>query len=614
MALKYGYTGKVLRINVTTGRITKEELSDKDAKQYLGGRGLGAKYLFDELKPGIEPLGEANNLYFVTGPLTATGAQSSSRWMVVTKSPLSGAFIRSTGGGAFGQELKSAGFDLVIIEGKAPRPTTIYINNDIVEFKDASHLWGKGIDTGTVQDMIIKELGDEKIQVACIGPAGENGTLFAAIMNLRRSASRGGVGTVMGSKNIKAIAVRGTNEVAVADRQRLNTVTRDMVAAARQHPVYGGFSHHGSSGITALMHEIGMHPVRNFQSGHIDDFTGLTTDKMDQIFIKDVACARCFVHCGSILQVKEGPYKGSGVEGPEYETMWCFGANIGSTDLGFVVAANKLCDDYGIDTIAAGVTLSFAMELYERGIVSKKDLDGIELNWGNHQAAYQLLEKMVKREGIGDVLVLGTRKAAEKIGRGAEKYAMHVKGLEIPAYEPRGAKAHGLNIATSTIGASHMTGYGMQELFGIPEQVDRFAVDGKGALTRQNQDKTATYDSLVVCGFPACFGWISPEIYAQLLVAATGIEEFGDVVYLIKAGERIYNLERLFNMREGLQRKDDYLPERFIKEPVPDGASKGQIFEMDRLLDDYYKARGWDIKTGVPTKAKLEELDLAAIV
>jgi len=614
MALKYGYAGNVLRINVTTSRISKEVLSDKDAKLFLGGRGLGAKYLFDELKPGTDPLGPDNKLYFVTGPLTATGAQSSSRWMVVTKSPLSNAFIRSTGGGAFGQELKSTGFDLVIIEGKAPRPTTIFINNDTVEFKDASHLWGKDLDTGTVQEMIIKELGDEKIQVACIGPAGENGTLFAAIMNLRRSASRGGVGTVMGSKNIKAIAVRGTRKVTIADKEKLNDITRDMVSAATQHPVYGGFSHFGSSGITALMHEIGMHPVKNFQSGHIEDFTGLTTDKMEQIFIKDVACARCFVHCGSILQVKDGPYKGSNVEGPEYETMWCFGANILNTDLGFVVAANKLCDDYGIDTIAAGVSLSFAMELYEKKILSSNDLDGIELTWGNHQAAYQLLKKIVKREGIGDVLALGTRRAAEKIGRGAEQYAMQVKGLEIPAYEPRGAKAHGLNIATSTIGASHMTGYGMQELFGIPVQVDRFAVGGKGALTRQNQDKTAAYDSLIVCGFPACFGWISPEIYAQLLVAATGIEEFGDVAYLIKAGERIYNLERLFNMREGLQRKDDYLPERFIKEPVPDGASKGQVFEMDRLLDDYYQARGWDIKTGVPTKAKLEELDLAAIV
>jgi aldehyde:ferredoxin oxidoreductase len=610
MALNKGYTGRVLRVNLTTRRTSIEELLDKDAKLFLGGRGLGAKYLFDELKPGIEPLGEENKLYFLTGPLTATGAQSSSRWMVVTKSPLSGAFIRSTGGGAFGQELKSTGFDLVIIEGKAPKPTTIFINNDTVEFKDASHLWGKGIDTGTVQDMIIKELGDEKIQVACIGPAGENGTLYASIMNLRRSASRGGVGTVMGSKNIKAIAVRGTGKVNVADKEKLNDITRDMVSAATQHPVYGGFSHFGSSGITALMHEIGMHPVKNFQSGHMDDFTGLTTDKMEQIFIKDVACARCFIPCGSILQVKDGTYKGNAVEGPEYETMWCFGANINNTDLGFIVAANKLCDDHGIDTISAGVALSFTMELYEKGIVSKKDLDGIELNWGNHQAAYQLLNKIVKREGIGDLLALGTKKAAEKIGRGADKYAMHVKGLEIPAYEPRGAKAHGLNIATSTIGASHMTGYGMQELFGIPEQVDRFVVEGKGALTRQNQDKTATYDSLIVCGFPACFGWISPEIYAQLLVAATGIEEFGDVNNLIKAGERIYNLERLFNMREGLQRKDDYLPERFIKEPMPDGASKGQVFEMDMLLDDYYKARGWDIQTGVPMKEKLEELGL----
>ncbi len=271
------------------------------------------------------------------------------------------------------------------------------------------------------------------------------------------------------------------------------------------------------------------------------------------------------------------------------------------------------CDDHGLDTISAGVSLAYAMELYERGILSKGDLDGIELTWGNRQAAGQLLKKIVKREGIGDVLALGTKRAAEKIGRGAENFAMHVKGLEIPAYEPRAAKAHGLNIATSTIGASHMTGYAMQELFGIPERIDRFATAGKGLLTKQNQDKTATYDSLIICGFPACFGWISPEIYAQLLVAATGIEEFGDINYLFKAGERIYNLERLFNMREGLQRSDDYLPERFIKEPVPDGASKGQIFEMEILLRDYYTARGWDPETGVPRREKMQELDLQTI-
>jgi aldehyde:ferredoxin oxidoreductase len=432
-------------------------------------------------------------------------------------------------------------------------------------------------------------------------------------MNLRRSASRGGVGTVMGSKNIKALAVRGTCAVNLADKEKLNDITRDVIDAATRHPLYNGFSHFGSSGITALMHEMGMHPVKNFQSGYMNNFAGLTTDNIEQIFVKDVTCTRCFIHCGSILKVRDTANNKNEVEGPEYETMWSFGANINNTDLNFIVAANMLCDDYGIDTISAGVTLSFAMELYERGILSKGDLDGIELTWGNHEAAWQILKKIVKREGIGDVLALGTKRAAEKIGRSANNFAMHVKGLEIPAYEPRGAKAHGLNIATSTIGASHMTGYAMQELFGIPAPVDRYSVQGKGALTKHNQDKTATYDSLIICGFPACFGWISPEIYAQLLVAATGIEEFGDIQYLITAGERIYNLERLFNIREGFQSKDDYLPERFLKEPVPDGASKGQVFEMELLLRDYYTARGWDIQTGVPKREKLEELGLQSI-
>lgn len=613
MSIDKGYAGKVLRINVTTGKVLIEELRAQDVKMFLGGRGLGAKYLFDELKPGIDPLSEDNKLYFLTGPLTATGAVSSSRWMVVTKSPLSGTFIRATGGGAFGQELKRTGFDLVIIEGKASRPTTVFIHNDSVKFIDASHLWGKGIDTATLQDRIIRELGDDKIQVACIGPAGENGTLYAAIMNLRRSASRGGVGAVMGAKNIKALAVRGTCAVNLADREKLNDITRDIIATATQHPLYTGFSHFGSSGITALIHEMGMHPVKNFQSGYMDGFAGLTTEKIEQIFVKDVTCARCFIHCGSILKVQNTANNRNEVEGPEYETMWSFGANISNTDLNFIVAANMLCDDYGIDTISAGVTLSCAMELYERGILSKGDLDGIELTWGNHQAAGQLLKKIAKREGIGDVLALGTKRAAEKIGRGADTFAMQVKGLEIPAYEPRAAKAHGLNIATSTIGASHMTGYAMQELFGIPERVDRFSIAGKGLLTKQNQDKTATYDSLIICGFPACFGWISPEIYAQLLVAATGFEEFGDINYLFTAGERIYNLERLFNIREGFQRMDDYLPERFIREPVPDGASMGQIFEMEILLRDYYTAREWDLQSGVPTRKKLDELGLQSI-
>jgi aldehyde:ferredoxin oxidoreductase len=610
MALQKGYAGKAVRIDLTKGNIKSEELREDAARHFIGGRGLGAKYLFDEVPAGADPLGEENKLYFLTGPLAGTPAQASSRWMVVTKSPLSGTVVRATAGTDFGHELKCAGIDLLIVEGKAEKPTMIVINDDRVELKDASHLWGREIDTKTLQETVRKELGDEKIQVACIGAAAENGVLFSAIMNGRRSASRGGVGTAMGAKNLKAIAVRGTRKIDIADKEKLTAVTKEIVSACIGTEMFKGFSHLGTPGITALMNEMGMHPVKNFQAGQMEDFSGLTPEKLDEIFVKDEGCFGCFIHCGSIFKVKEGAYKGDPVAGPEYETMWSFGANIYNTDLGFVVAANKLCDDFGIDTISAGVSVAFAMELYEKGILTKADLDGIDLSWGNHQAAYRLLQKIVKQEGIGAVLALGTKRAAAKIGQGAEKYAMQVKGLEMPAYEPRGAKGHGLNIATSTIGASHMTGYCIPELFGLPEPVDRFAFEGKGALMKSIQDKTAAYDSLLICGFPACFNWISPEHYARLLNAATGIEEFSDVDYILKSGERTYNIEKAFNVREGFGRKDDFLPERFIKEPVPDGPSKGQVFEMDVLLDDYYQARGWDVETGNPTQEKLDELGL----
>jgi len=608
--LQTGYTGNVLRINLTNRHITTEPLREEAATSYIGGRGLGVKYLFDEVPAGADPLGEENTLYFVTSPLAGTASQSSSRWMLVTKSPQTGTVIRSTGGADFGHQLKAAGFDMIAVEGKADHPVMIVIHNSIATIRDAAHLWGKEIPTDTLQEMIRKELGNEKMQIACIGPSGENKTRYAAIMSGRRSASRGGVGTVMGSKNLKAVAVTGNRPVAVADGDRLVEMTRNIVSDARGTHLYEGFSHLGTPGMTALLHEMGMHPVKNFQESRMPDFSGLGPDKLDELFVKDEGCFGCFIKCGALFQVKKGPYRGKPVAGPEYETMWSFGANLYNTDLGFVMAANKLCDDYGMDTISAGSSIGFAMELFEKGILSKNDVDGLDLSWGNHRDAYRLLEKIAEREGIGDLLALGTKRAADTIGNGTEKSAMHVKGMEIPAYEPRGAKAHGLNFATSTIGASHMTGYCGQELFGIPEQVDRFTTEGKGALLKANQDRTAAYDSLLICGFPASFHWMCPEHYAELLFAATGIETFRDEEYIRTAGERVYNLEKAFNVREGFNRKDDVLPQRFITEPVHDGPAKGQIFEMDILLDDYYTARGWDVTTGVPLPETMEQLDL----
>lgn len=610
MALKKGYAGTILRINLSARKTTIEELPEKTAKQFIGGRGIGIKYLFDEIPVGADPLGEANNLYFITGPLGSTSAQSSSRWMVVTKSPLTGAVIRSTGGAGFGHGLKSTGIDMLVIEGKAEKPVTLVIRDREVEFHDASHLWGTGIDTETLQNIIRSELADDKMTVACIGPAGEGGSLFAAIMNERRSASRGGVGTVMGSKNLKAIAVRGTHKVEVADPEELIAVTKENVSDVRRDETYESFSHLGTAGVTAFLHEIGMHPVMNFQRGMIGDFSGLAPEKLDEIFLKNESCSRCYVHCGNHCVVKEGVYQGEPVVGPEYETVWSFGANLGITDLGFVVAANKVCDDYGVDTITAGVVLSFAMELFQRDILTKADLDGLDLAWGNDKAAFALLLKTVRKEGIGEILSLGTRRAAEEIGKGSGKYAMHVKGLELPAYEPRAAKAHGLNLATATVGASHTMGYAGQEIFGIPEQIERFGLEGKGALTKANQDMSAVTDSLIMCLFPACFGWVTIKTSGRLLYAATGVEEFTDEEYLMEAGERIFNVEKAFNVREGFARKDDFLPDRFLTESLPVGPAKGQMFEMDQLLDDYYTARGWDKEQGNPTKEKLLSLGL----
>jgi aldehyde:ferredoxin oxidoreductase len=601
--------GIILRVDLTAGAVKTEPLPEEMAKLYIGGRGIGAKILYDEVKAGVDPLSPANKLVFANGPLTGTIAQSCSRWMVITKSPLTGGIIRSTTGGSFGAELKSAGFDVLIVEGKTDKPVYLWIKDNQVEIRDAAKL--KGLLSDETASAVRKELKDEKIKVATIGPAGEKLVRFAAIVDDRRTASRGGVGTVMGSKNLKAIAVRGSKRIELADRAKLKEVTKNQVATSQQSPLFQGFSHLGTPGSTVLIHELGVYPVRNFQDGVLEGFhENLTPEKIEEVFVKDVHCHNCYIHCGSIMKVVSGPYASDGVEGPEFETVWSFGGEVGNTNLGMIIEANRICDDYGVDTISAGNCIGFAMELYEKGILTRKDVDGLDLTWGNQEAIIRLLKKIATREGIGNLLAEGTKRAAQKIGKGADRYAMHVKGLEIPAYDPRGAKAHGLNLATSNIGASHMTGYATQELFGIPESVERFTPEGKGKLCKWNQDLMTISDSIIACGFPFLFGWLGIATYKQLLPAATGIEDFSDESYLLEIGERIYTVERAFNVREGFSRKDDILPSRFLNETPKSGPVKGHVFEMEQILDEYYEGRGWDKKTGNPTRTKLESLGL----
>jgi aldehyde:ferredoxin oxidoreductase len=605
-----GYMGTILRINLSTGAITREELADELKRQFIGGRGFGVKMLFDELKPGIDPLSPDNKLIFQCGPLAGTGAQSCSRWIVTTKSPLTGGYFRSCAGGPFGAEVKAAGYDALIVEGKASAPVYIRIDDDRVEIRDASKLSGKL--THETAAAIRSELGDNRIKAAVIGPAGEKLVRFSAIVDERRTASRGGVGAVMGSKHLKAVAVRGTKHPALADREALMAVVKKQMERVKTDPRLQGFRHLGTAAAVGFCHELGIYPVRNFQRGVMPEVNGnLTAAKFDELFQSDAYCKSCPIHCGSIYKVPPGPFSGKPCEGPEYETLYSFGGEIGNSDPALVLEANRLCDDYGVDTMTAGATIGFAMECYEKGILTKNDLDGIELTWGNQAAVMALLKKMVLREGAGDLLAEGSRMAAGKIGKGSEAYAMQVKGLELAGYDPRGLKGLGLNYATAPLGASHCVGQCPQELMGTGPN-DRFAFTGKGAMAAMNQDNVATFETGIVCIFPMQFKLIDLTGLAAMLQAATGIAEFGDEAYLKLVGERIWNMERAFNCREGFTRADDRLPERFLSEMHPEGPLAGQVSELEAMLDEYYEVRGWDKATGRPTRATLERLGLAA--
>ena len=435
-----GYAGNILRVNLSTGKIATEPLPEDLVKNFVGGRGIAAKILYDEMKPGTDPLSPSNKMIFTAGPLAGTPAQSCSRWIVTTKSPLTGGMFRSCAGGGIGLELKYAGFDLLILEGKAKKPSYLFIKDDQVEIREANHLWG--LLTRETTEHIREELEDEKVKVAAIGPSGEKLVRFAAIVDERRTASRGGVGAVMGSKNIKAIAVRGSKRIEVADPDTMKEITRKHVETVKNEPKFQGFCHLGTASAVGFCHELGIYPVKNFQEGVLENVEGrLTGEKVDEMFVKDDHCQLCHIGCGTVLQVKEGPYATEPIEGPEYETLYSFGGEIGNTDLGMIIEANRICDDYGVDTMSAGCTVGFAMELYEKGILTKEDLDGLDLTWGNHKAAIELLKKIVVRDGVGDLLAEGTREAARKIGKDSEQYAIQVKGLELPGYEPRGLRA-----------------------------------------------------------------------------------------------------------------------------------------------------------------------------
>ena len=614
--LRGGYTGKVLRINLTDQSSKAEVLPLEIAKDFIGGAGFGIKYLYDEVKADADPLGPDNKVIFAPGPFSGTTIPCASRMAIVSKSPLTGVVGNSLTGGHFPVEIKFAGYDALIIEGKANEATYIWIKDGDVKFRSAKKLWGmKTIDT---QQIIKNELYDQNVRIACIGPAGENLSKMACVINEVRAAGRKGLGAVMGSKNLKAIAIRGSGKVSIADEDKLKTARGVLTKAMKESPaLYPKFSKSGTGLGVVGMSDRGIFPAKNFTATGeflpVEQF-GPEAQKLRNMGRE--SCYGCPVGCSQLKLARTGPYAGTLTEGPEYETFFAFGGQTGVDNIDAVIAADRLADELGLDTISAGGAIGFAMELYEKGILSKVDTGGLDLKFGNDEAMMTLLRQMAFREGLGGLLTDGVRAAAAKIGKGSEKYAMHVKGLELPGYDVRGSKAQGLNYATAYTGADHNRGYAFQEIkrSTVPYEVDRFSIERKGELTKWNQDvRTATCDAPTMCAFllDLVVAPIATQNTADLMEAVTGLSYTPEEIQ--RVGERINNLARVFNVKAGFTRADDKLPDRLMTEPLKEGASKGHVISKDDLnamLDEYYRVREWDIKTGIPTKEKLLELGL----
>ncbi|MCX8118148.1 MAG: aldehyde ferredoxin oxidoreductase family protein [Desulfobacterota bacterium] len=597
-----GWVGKMLRVNLTQGDWRVEELDRQLALKFIGGRGLGSKILYDEIDPRIDPLSPQNKLILATGPLTGTSASAAGRYMAITKSPLTGAIACSNSGGHFGAELKFAGFDLIIVEGKAKEPVYLFVEDGKVEIREAKHLWGKTTHETTDQ---IRAETDMDAKVACIGPAGEKLVRFACIINDKhRAAGRSGVGAVMGSKNLKAIAVKGSGSVCIADKEGFRRATLDGFQKVKANPVTStGLPAYGTAVLVNVINQHGLFPTRNFQEGVFEGAEKISGETLaEQMLIRNQACFACPIACGRVTRSNHPKFAYSG-EGPEYESDWALGACCGVDNLDAIGKANYYCDILGLDPISAGVTIACAMELFERGILTSKEV-GRSLYFGDAEAMVEMVRQTGYREGFGDALAEGSYRLAERFGH--PEFSMSVKKQEFPAYDGRGAQGMGLQYATSNRGACHVRGYMISpEILGAPQKLDPFETEEKAGWTKAFQDTTAVVDSSGICLFNT-FAIGIPEI-AAYLKAATGVEMTQEE--LMKAGERVWNLERLFNLKAGMTGREDRLPERIVKEPLPSGPAKGQVVRLEKMLPEYYEIRGWD-KDGVPTPEKLKELGL----
>lgn len=606
-----GYMGKILRINLTTGVIETQQLDDKLAEEFIGGSGLGAKILYDETTADTEPFSEDNPIIFATGPLTGTKVFNSDRFDVVSRSPLTGIFGESSAGGFWGGMLKRCGFDALVVKGRSKNPVYLNITEDKAEILPAGDIWGK--DTFESTDYL-KEKHGEKVKAAVIGQAGENLVRIAGMITdgqHGRAVGRAGMGAVMGWKRLKGVVVFGEKKTEVADPEALADLMKELGSQMKNGPEALRFG--GTSVGVEYCDEIGNIPIKNwYQGGWPEGAAKISGTTMANTVLKGrYHCGRCVINCGRIVEGLPGPNEGKEIAGPEYETVGLMGTNLMIDDLNAVIKSNELCNRYGLDTISTGSVIGFAMEAYEKGLISKKQLDGIDLTWGSSRAVHEYIRKIAEKDGFGAVLGKGVKRAADYVGGTAHEFALEVKGLEPPAHDPRAKFTVALGYATSNRGACHVSAFthdfeegAYLEDLGTPRLEDRFGIEHKAENVYYMQHLMGMFDSLVACKF-GMFGGLTVNPLIRALNAVTGWDF--DREKFFRAGERIFNIKRLYNVRLGITRKDDVIPVRMLNQRR--GGGTNELPPLNVLLDEYYKLRGWN-EFGIPTEEKLEELSL----
>jgi aldehyde:ferredoxin oxidoreductase len=609
--------GKMLRVNLTKGSISVEDIRQDWLIDYLGGGGLATRYLYSQTPPGVDALGPENTLIFMNGLLTGTTSASSSRYSVVAKSPLTGIWGHANSGGSFGPALRRSGFDGIIFEGRSPVPVYLKIINGNAELHSADHLWGRTIPE---TEELIHQNSSQKFTIAAIGPAGENLVRYAAIINNQhRAAGRCGLGAVMGSKRLKAIACAGNQPIKMADEKAFRKTAKRQIDFLDESLLKVGFETFGTNMVSDMVNVRGGYPTLNWQHGVFEQIEEVNAEALtNKVLVKGVRCFACPIACGRATEIQEGKWQDQKGEGPEYETANVFGALCGISDLNAITMANYLCNHLGVDTISAGSTIAFAMECFEKGILTKEDTGGIEIKFGDAPIIVELVEKIGKREGIGNLLAEGTRVMSQLLGKDSHKFAMHVKGLELPAYDPRAAKICGLGYVTANRGGDHITAYVQGPTFiDVPFLVvddssiqDPFIANPAEAKVLIDMENALTvFDAIGGCKFMGIL--LTADDIAQLISTATGWDF--TVSNFRETGERIYNLTRAYCYREGADRQADILPERLLKEPLPEGPASGMVIDtetLEMMKDAYYELRGWNKTKGIPTSQKLAELGL----